>query len=607
MEVSVSRIWSLLDAVAIASLAPLSSWILLSGIDDLFLDFVCLAAWLRQRLAGRVPAQGAETASVPSTPQKRIAIFLPCWKEDAVITQMVETNLGRIEYANYDFFIGVYPNDQPTLEAARALDIRHRQVHMAVCPHDGPTSKADCLNWIYHRMMEYEAAHHSRYEVVITHDAEDVIHPQSLHWINYHIDSHDMVQVPVLPLPTPWTDWTHGVYCDEFAEFQTKDMPGRQILNGFIPSCGVGTGFSRWGLEKLAEDRGRIFQPECLTEDYENGIRLHLMKCSQLFMPLLFQSGEPVATREYFPRNLPAAVRQRTRWVTGIALQTWERHGWAGGLGTKYWLWRDRKGLVGNPVSFLTSLIFCWGAITLAASQASGAVWGIGRAAADPVLAGLMASTMLLQLVHTGVRTWCTARVYGWRFAAWAPLRTLTGNYINFRATLGAIGRYAAARWRRRPLVWLKTDHTYPFAPQTSRPLTLNEVLIASKLVADGDLARAEETKPDDQKLEDFLLAGGWLSEEQLYGALSVAARLPLARVEPWRVRRHVARAFPQHIVDRWRVLPFRVAGGYLWVASAAAPEAELREQIEKLTRLPVRFQLVTPSNFEMLRQELLS
>jgi bacteriophage N4 adsorption protein B len=255
VEVSVAGFVSVLDAVVVASLAPLSLWILLSGLDDLFLDMVCLAAWIGRRMPHRVARRNIEAECVLRAPQKRIAIFLPCWQEDAVITQMVETNLGRIEYANYDFFIGVYPNDSPTLDAARALEIRHHRVHLAVCPHDGPTSKADCLNWIYQRMMENEQTGQCRYDVVVTHDAEDVIHPHSLHWINFHIDTHDMVQVPVLPLPTPWTGFTHGVYCDEFAEFQTKDMPGRQILNGFIPSCGVGTGFSRWkNWPKTAEE-----------------------------------------------------------------------------------------------------------------------------------------------------------------------------------------------------------------------------------------------------------------------------------------------------------------------------------------------------------------
>ena len=37
----------------------------------------------------------------------------------------------------------------------------------------------------------------------MTHDAEDIIYPDSLRWVNYFVENYDMVQVPVLALPTP--------------------------------------------------------------------------------------------------------------------------------------------------------------------------------------------------------------------------------------------------------------------------------------------------------------------------------------------------------------------------------------------------------------------
>src|SRR5215471_3108416 len=135
-----------------------------------------------------------------------------------------------------------------------------------------------------------------------------------------------MVQIPVLPLPTPPGECTHGLYCDEFAEYQMKDIPVRQRLGGFLPSNGVGTGFAREAIERLAERRGgKPFDPSCLTEDYETGFEIHAMGLEQVFVPL---AGDLAATREYFPRRLAASVAQRCRWVTGIVLQGWERHGW---------------------------------------------------------------------------------------------------------------------------------------------------------------------------------------------------------------------------------------------------------------------------------------
>ena len=46
-------------------------------------------------------------------------------------------------------------------------------------------------------------------------------------------------------------------------------------MGGFIPSNGVGAGYSRRALEMLAAAHSnRIFEPGCLTEDYENGFRV---------------------------------------------------------------------------------------------------------------------------------------------------------------------------------------------------------------------------------------------------------------------------------------------------------------------------------------------
>ena len=75
-----------------------------------------------------------------------------------------------------------------------------------------------------------------------------------------------------------------------------------------------------------------------------------------------------MATREYFPRRFRPAISQRTRWVTGIALQSWERHGWNAPWPQLYWFWRDRKGLVGNLLSPVANLFFLYGTASYLAS-----------------------------------------------------------------------------------------------------------------------------------------------------------------------------------------------------------------------------------------------
>ena len=227
-----------------ALLAPLAFWLLLNGTDDVFINIAALVSCIIRRRSKDPDERTPTEAELDAVPPRLMAIFVALWKEHKVIQQMIDTNVTRLRYPRAEFFIGVYPNDSLTIAAVEQVVQRYPNVHMALVPHDGPTSKADNLNWIYQRMLLHEQEHDVRFDMVLTHDAEDLIDPDALRWINYYAQFNDMVQIPVLALKTPLRKLVHGIYCDEFAEFQFKDMPARQLLGGFIPSNGVGTGFS---------------------------------------------------------------------------------------------------------------------------------------------------------------------------------------------------------------------------------------------------------------------------------------------------------------------------------------------------------------------------
>src|SRR5687768_15955611 len=121
-----------------ALLLPLAVWILINGHADKLMDIIGInAAGDRRSKHDEHTRQAVESA-----PQKRIAIVVPCWQEHRVIGRMIQQNIAALSYSNYDFFVGVYPNDEPTAAVVRELEERHSNVHAAVCPHDGPTSKA---------------------------------------------------------------------------------------------------------------------------------------------------------------------------------------------------------------------------------------------------------------------------------------------------------------------------------------------------------------------------------------------------------------------------------------------------------------------------------
>lgn len=530
---------SVLDAAVAACLVPLAAAAVVSGLDDFVLDLCMFRDWWRRR-ARHLPA--------PTAAEKRIAIFVPLWHEHGVIGRMLAHNLRSIRYSAYDVFAGVYPNDPETMQAVGEIERRDPRVHAAVVPHDGPTSKADCLNWIYQAMLAHEEACGVRYDLVVTHDAEDVIHPDGLRWINHYADSYDMVQVPVLPLPTPAHHLTHGVYCDEFAEYQTKDVPARRTLGSFLPSNGVGTGYTRRALEALRDGENRIFDPGCLTEDYQCGVRLHRLGFRQYFVPLSLAGGEPMATREYFPQRFRQAVRQRTRWVTGIALQGWERNGWRGGAATVYWFWRDRKGLIGNPLSLLGNLVSLYALLSLAAAALGaqpGAPASIAFGRAGRWLLGAAAASQVFRLL---VRAACVARIYGWRFAAGVPIRAVWANWMNAIATLAALATYTRTRLARGKHVWLKTEHTYPSMEPAPVP------------------------------------------------AVFMAARLDAAALSP-----SAARALPRCVAEQWRVLPFRITEGRLLLATPSPPEPGLEMRLAHHTRLRIEFHVVSQDAFDRL------
>ena len=238
-----------LDLVATALAWIAGAIILINSLDDLFIDLVYFVRGL-----GRRETRDWTVSSLRAVPQQRAAIMIPAWHEAPVIRAMLENTISTFDYdpARYDIFVGTYANDPETQAEVDCVADRIAHVHKVVVPHDGPTSKADCLNWVYQGIVQAAEARGVRFDFLVMHDAEDVVHPLALRLYNVLIPQHDFVQTPVLPLEVPHSAWVGATYMDEFVERHLKDLLVRSHIGGLVPSAGVGSAFARDAFEAIA-------------------------------------------------------------------------------------------------------------------------------------------------------------------------------------------------------------------------------------------------------------------------------------------------------------------------------------------------------------------
>jgi len=311
------------------------------GAGDLLVD----ARWLLLRARrGRAPLPKVADLPPPRRPGT-LAIFIPAWDEAAVIADMLQHALRAWGEGAYRLYVGCYPNDPATIAAVRAIsDPRIRAV---IGGKAGPTTKADCLNTLWQALLADEAADGRTAKAVILHDAEDLVPPEELRVFDSVIERWDLVQLPVQPLIHPGSKWVGGHYADEFAEAHGKEMPVREAVGAALPSAGVGCASSREVLQRIAQGGGgQPFDAASLTEDYELGLKVREAGGTSTFLRIAGEDGRVVATREYFPGTVPAAVAQKARWMAGIALAGWDRMGWRGGAAERWMRLRDRQSLL---------------------------------------------------------------------------------------------------------------------------------------------------------------------------------------------------------------------------------------------------------------------
>lgn len=433
--------------------------LLIGGLDDLLVDLIFLVRRAWRRGSARLRLATLPCASQPG----RIVVFVPAWDEATVIDGMLTAALRRYRHADYAIHVGLYPNDPATIAAAHRIAVQDPRVRLVIGTRPGPTSKADCLNTLWRDL----AARGRFPKAVAFHDAEDLVHPAELTVFDTLIEHYAVVQLPVLPLVRSGSRLVSGHYIDEFAESHLKGLVVRTALGAGMPLAGTGCAMRPDLLVRLAALRGGDpFDPACMVEDYELGLAIARLGERGVFARVGDGQGSVVAVRSYFPDTLAAAVRQKARWMCGIALSGWDRTGWgrAGALADHWMRMKDRSAPLAVLVlaaAYLALLLWALSALSHMRDGRAVPTVGDGLSTLLAINAGLLAWRCVM-------RTVLTARAYGWRESLWSVPRLIVGNVVAMLAARRALGRYLLALRGVAP-VWDKTVHAFPEADAPPR------------------------------------------------------------------------------------------------------------------------------------------
>lgn len=466
MSIAEPALWQGLALLQHELLLFAGVFFLVGALDDLAVD----AAWLWLRARGRAVTPRRSRASLAHRSLAGpVAVLIPAWREAAVIGQTIRHLLETWPQASLRLYVGCYRNDPATIGAAIAAARGDPRFRLVIHGREGPTTKADCLNRLFAALTLDEERSRQRFAMLVFHDAEDMVDAGALGLLDETIAAGaDFVQLPVEPLVPRHRGWLArhigAHYCEEFAEAHGKAMVVRDALGAGLPGAGVGCATSRRALDWLVARHvkgqggetgaGLPFASDSLTEDYELGLAIAAEGGRCRFVRARGEDGRLIATRAFFPHRFDTVVRQKSRWVLGIALLGWDRVGWAGGL-SEYWMRaRDRRG----P---LTALVLLVGYALVVLTALMGLMIAFGLAEPPPLtplLVAVLAANGAAFTWRIALRFAFTAREYGLVEGVWSVLRLPLANVIAIIAGRRAVFAYARTL-RGGAAAWDKTEH----------------------------------------------------------------------------------------------------------------------------------------------------
>lgn len=510
-------------------------------LDDLLIDICYWGNRAYKFLMGKNKSYSLQ--ELRSVSEKMVAVMIPTWREEDVIAQMINSNSILIEYSaeNYMVFVGVYQNDSDTARALEDVIEKFGNVKKVVVPHDGPTCKADCLNWVIQAIFLHEKQNDMSFDMIVMHDAEDVVHPLELKLFNYLIRTHDLIQIPVRPLEVAWWQFVNGVYLDEFAETHSKDMLVRKMLCKIIPSAGVATCFRPAILKKLSADhQGNIFNTDSLTEDYDISYRLakygikqdfslypiDTTSATNIYNKKTYQKSYAyISVAEYFPRRLWRSIKQRTRWNIGIFFQSISKETWEGGFWKKYFFFRDRKGIISNILIVPAYFLFVNMAIFFVLKKLD-----LIEKVDLSVPAWLVYTNTFLFFERILQRFIFTTARYNFKQGFLSMPRIVVANFINFFTTLRALYIFFSARVAHKKIAWDKTSHHFPSMEQfEDNYKNIGYILLNRNIVTKEQHKKATQySKMHNKDILQVLHERGYITRSEILHVISDSTGYPI-------------------------------------------------------------------------------
>jgi MSHA biogenesis protein MshE len=145
----------------------------------------------------------------------------------------------------------------------------------------------------------------------------------------------------------------------------------------------------------------------------------------------------------------------------------------------------------------------------------------------------------------------------------------------------------------------LKVAHHRPITCRMGRPekIRLGEILIQQKLLSDEQLTKAlEEQKRSGRKLGRVFIESGYITEEQIGGALARQLNAPYINLKQFDLKPDVAAKLPEAQARRFRALVLEDGGTFYRVGMSDPTDLVAYDELVRILRREIQLAVVSES-----------